>query len=298
MIGLMSCEQVVDIGTLPHEEKIFVEGIITAGKDIEIVFSSTLPPLDTILDSYYDIDTLYTRITDVQATITEDGTMHKMEHIEHGRYRLIDENNQPIKGKPGSTYQLNASWKDLEISAYTVIPNIPKTRIVVQSVDTNDRELRVGWEYLKLYIETESILPPTETWVLSTKIEHSKNKFVNEFFELDPFTIQDTSEYSYIQYGYQQYIFAKNQPHRSKFIAYLLVNPNETNAEVLANHVNSGIIIRTFDKAWKGYIDTQYLGEGFTGIFGGTETGIQWNIKGQGLGMFVGKNETFIPLKF
>jgi hypothetical protein len=39
------------------------------------------------------------------------------------------------------------------------------------------------------------------------------------------------------------------------------------------------------------------LGYGFDGIFGGSESGIQWNIKGDGLGLFIGKNEAQIPLQ-
>ena len=88
ILTFMSCEQVVDIGTLPHEEKIFVDGIITAGQDIEIVFSKTISPLDTALDGSPELDTLSTRITDLQATITVDGIPFTMEHIEFGRYQI------------------------------------------------------------------------------------------------------------------------------------------------------------------------------------------------------------------
>jgi hypothetical protein len=295
MLMFMSCEQVVDVSTLPHKEKIFVEGILSPDQDIEIVCSRTLPPLDTTFDNDYQIDSLQTRITDIQGTIAVDGITYPLEHIGFGRYRIVDAFNQSIKGKPGSSYQLQATWKELNINANTTIPLMPTTRIVSSIIDTQKRVKFSFWgrEYLKVSIETESTVHPNETWTLSINTENAFTLEVLEFFERDP-TIREDS--TFFDLGYRKYLLAKNTPHRSKFIVYLNADM-QSNAQVLASYASSKLIIRSFDKAWKSYIDTQFLGYGFDGIFGGSESGIQWNIKGDGLGLFIGKNEAQIPLQ-
>ena len=293
---LTSCEQVVDVATLPHEEKIFVEGILSSDQDIEIIFSKTLPPLDTTFSNNGQIDTLITRITDLKGTIRVDGIAYPLQHVGFGRYRIVDGLDQPIKGKMGSSYELQATWKDLNIHANTKIPMYPTTTVIRSSIDTQNRVLFWGREYLKATFETESIVKPNETWLLSISTENTFTLEVREFFEREIGTREDSVFYFYGG-GFKKYLPANNKPHRSEFIVYLYVDPGQSIADVLSSYASSKLIIRTFDKAWKSYIDTQYLGEGFDGIFGGSESGIQWNIKGDGLGLFIGKNEAQIPLR-
>jgi hypothetical protein len=61
-------------------------------------------------------------------------------------------------------------------------------------------------------------------------------------------------------------------------------------------YADSKIITKHYDKAMKEYIDTQYYGDNLGGIFGGGGTGIHWNIKGQGLGLFIGYSDNILPL--
>ncbi|MBM4150816.1 MAG: DUF4249 family protein [Ignavibacteria bacterium] len=293
---LTSCEQVVDLGSLPHEEKLFIEGVLSPNEDIEICVSRTLPPLDTSgIFPNGDIDSLATRVSDMTGTITVDGEVYALKHIGFGRYRIFNSSNQPIKGKPGSSYMLFGKWKDAEISASTKIPLEPTSRFIRAIIDTQRRMLSWGGEYVKVLIETESMLPLDETWSLSITVRNAMNFEVKEFFDQDPSMIQDSS---FIDFGYRKYILSNNRPQISTFMLYLNADPLLSNAEVLQAHAETKIIIRSFDKAWKAFMDTQYLGEGFSGIFGGTETGIQWNIKGKGLGIFVGRHETHIPFTY
>lgn len=294
VLMLSSCEQVVDLGTLPHEEKIFVEGVLSPDEDIEVMFASTLPPLDTSgTNANGDIDTLATRITNLSGTITVDGSVYALKHVAFGRYRIYDGSNQPIKGKAGTSYQLYAKWKDMEISSSTKIPEKPLSRFIRATIDTQRRMLAWGGEYVKVLIETQSMLPRDETWSLSITVRNAITFEVKEFFER--VIMLDSG---YVDYGYRTYLLSNNKPQISSFMLYLNVDPQLTNEQVLAAHAETNIIIRSFDKAWKAFQDTQYLGEGFSGIFGGTETGIQWNIRGKGLGIFVGRNEAQIPFTY
>jgi len=289
MFFLGGCEQTVNIAELPFEEKIMVEGILKADSTIEIVFSKTVPVLDT--QNLYTIDTVNNRITSLQGTIAIDGISYSLIHINNGRYRIFDAQQQSIKGKIGSMYMLNASWNDKIIYAQTQIPIAHKPDILSIKIDTNRSSVYGYQDYIKVFISL-SYHPEDKEAIVHTinTISPFDKSFYNEIDTLN------YKEFNYPQYFPPYYFTKKEIPHISSFYIWLYAPSSITISEALSMYADSKIITKHYDKAMKEYIDTQYYGNNLGGIFGGGGTGIHWNIKGQGLGLFIGYSDNILPL--
>ena len=290
MFFLGGCEQTVNIAELPFEEKIMVEGILKADSIIEIVFSKTVPVLDT--QNLYTIDTVNNRITSLQGTISIDGISYSLIHINNGRYRIFDAQQQSIKGKIGSIYMLNASWNDKIIYAQTQIPIAHKPDILSINIDTNRSSVYGYQDYIKVFISLSYHPEDKEAIVhtINTISPFDKSFFYNEIDTVN------YKEFNYPQYFPPYYFTKKEIPHISSFYIWLYAPSSITISEALSMYADSKIITKHYDKAMKEYIDTQYFGDNLGGIFGGGGTGIHWNIKGQGLGLFIGYSDNILPL--
>ena len=289
MLFLSGCEQTVAVGELPFEEKIMVEGILKADSIIEIVFSKTVPVLDT--HNIYTIDTVSNRITTLQGTIAIDGISYPLIHMNNGRYRIFDAQQQSIKGKIGSIYLLNASWNNKIIYALTQIPIAKKPTILGINIDTTRSSVYGYQDYIRVFISL-SYHPEDQEAIVHTinTISPFDNSIYNEI---------DTVNYKELNYPhyFPPYYFTKKEiPHISSFFTWLYVPTGITISEALSMYADSKIITKHYDKAMKEYIDTQYFGDNLGGIFGGGGTGIHWNIKGQGLGLFIGYSDNILPL--
>ncbi len=290
MLFLSGCEQTVAVGELPFEEKIMVEGILKADSIIEIVFSKTVPVLDT--QNIYTIDTLSNRITTLQGTISIDGISYPLIHMNNGRYRIFDAQQQSIKGKIGSIYLLNASWNDKIIYAQTQIPIAKKPTILGINIDTTRSSVYGYQDYIRVFVTLSYHPEELEATIHSIQTNTNSDK-PSEYFEIDTVNYK---EFNYPQYFPPYYFTKKDIPHISSFYIWLYAPSNFSIPEVLSMYVDSKIITKHYDKAMKEYIDTQYFGDNLGGIFGGGGTGIHWNIKGQGLGLFIGYSDNILPL--
>ena len=289
MFFLGGCEQTVNIAELPFEEKIMVEGILKADSIIEIVFSKTVPVLDT--QNLYTIDTVNNRITSLQGTISIDGISYSLIHINNGRYRIFDAQQQSIKGKIGSIYLLNASWNNKIIYALTQIPIAKKPTILGINIDTTRLSVYGYQDYIRVFISL-SYHPEDQEAIVHTinTISPFDNSIYNEIDTVN------YKEFNYPQYFPPYYFTKKEIPHISSFYIWLYAPSSITISEALSMYADSKIITKHYDKAMKEYIDTQYFGDNLGGIFGGGGTGIHWNIKGQGLGLFIGYSDNILPL--
>ena len=289
MLFLSGCEQTVAVGELPFEEKIMVEGILKADSIIEIVFSKTVPVLDT--QNIYTIDTVSNRITTLQGTIAIDGISYPLIHMNNGRYRIFDAQQQSIKGKIGSIYLLNASWNNKIIYAQTQIPIAKKPTILGINIDTTRSSVYGYQDYIRVFISL-SYQPEDQEAIVHTinTISPFDNSIYNEIDTVN------YKEFNYPQYFPPYYFTKKEIPHISSFFTWLYVPTGITISEALSMYADSKIITKHYDKAMKEYIDTQYFGDNLGGIFGGGGTGIHWNIKGQGLGLFIGYSDNILPL--
>lgn len=286
---LSGCEQTVAVGELPFEEKIMVQGILKADSIIEIVCSKTVPVLDT--QNLYTIDSINNRITTLQGTISIDGISYPLIHMNNGRYRIFDAQQQSIKGKIGSVYALNASWNDKIIYAQTQIPIAKKPTILGINIDTTRSSVYGYQDYIRVFISL-SYQPENQEAIVHTinTISAFDNSFYNEIDTVN------YKEFNYPQYFPPYYFTKKEIPHISSFNIWLYAPSSITIAEALSMYSDSKIITKHYDKAMKEYIDTQYFGDNLGGIFGGGGTGIHWNIKGQGLGLFIGYSDNLLPL--
>lgn len=286
---LSGCEQTVAVGELPFEEKIMVQGILKADSIIEIVCSKTVPVLDT--QNLYTIDSINNRISTLQGTISIDGISYPLIHMNNGRYRIFDAQQQSIKGKIGSVYALNASWNDKIIYAQTQIPIAKKPTILGINIDTTRSSVYGYQDYIRVFISL-SYQPENQEAIVHTinTISAFDNSFYNEIDTVN------YKEFNYPQYFPPYYFTKKEIPHISSFYIWLYAPSSITIAEALSMYSDSKIITKHYDKAMKEYIDTQYFGDNLGGIFGGGGTGIHWNIKGQGLGLFIGYSDNLLPL--
>ncbi|MEY3311484.1 MAG: hypothetical protein RL348_817, partial [Bacteroidota bacterium] len=190
---LSGCEQTVAVGELPFEEKIMVQGILKADSIIEIVCSKTVPVLDT--QNLYTIDSINNRISTLQGTISIDGISYPLIHMNNGRYRIFDAQQQSIKGKIGSIYLLNASWNDKIIYAQTQIPIAKKPTILGINIDTTRSSVYGYQDYIRVFISL-SYQPENQEAIVHTinTISAFDNSFYNEI---------DTVNYK--EFNYPQY---------------------------------------------------------------------------------------------
>ena len=232
------------------------------------------------------------RITSLQGTISIDGISYSLIHINNGRYRIFDAQQQSIKGKIGSIYLLNASWNNKIIYAQTQIPIAHKPDILSISIDTNRSSVYGYQDYIKVFISLSYHPEDKEAIVhtINTISPFDKSFFYNEIDTVN------YKEFNYPQYFPPYYFTKKEIPHISSFYIWLYAPSSITISEALSMYADSKIITKHYDKAMKEYIDTQYFGDNLGGIFGGGGTGIHWNIKGQGLGLFIGYSDNILPL--
>ena len=186
---------------------------------------------------------------------------------------------------------MNASWNDKIIYAQTQIPIAKKPTILGINIDTTRSSVYGYQDYIRVFISL-SYHPEDQEAIVHTinTISPFDNSIYNEIDTVN------YKEFNYPQYFPPYYFTKKEIPHISSFFTWLYVPTGITISEALSMYADSKIITKHYDKAMKEYIDTQYFGDNLGGIFGGGGTGIHWNIKGQGLGLFIGYSDNILPL--
>ncbi len=258
-----SCEQVVDV-ELPYVEQLAVRGIIEEGEPItDLYISKTLHPLENY--DYMDESNYY--VSDAQVSLEVNGEVFQCNYNKESKYECPG-----YIPKAGDKIKLNAKWNSKEVTAETVIPD--SIDVVKYEYDIYKTPYDDDGENLRIY----AYLKPQ-----------------------DGYAYAGTWKYNQDNYDYASY-------------RYPLVRSTLTNSEGLIKVkcfdesnwiINFGefkdwnelleyieIKIIIYDEAvYDFYTNSDdYYDDDF--LFGSSGQNPDWNVEGDGFGIFVGKNTT------
>lgn len=111
ILGLASCEEILDADGLPYEEKLVVHSILFADSVNTIQITKTLP-----LNIPFDTNQAY--LKDATGSISDGTTSYPLSYVGYGGKYVAT----GLKPQVGMQYELRVSWHDLKAQATTVIP--------------------------------------------------------------------------------------------------------------------------------------------------------------------------------
>jgi predicted amino acid-binding ACT domain protein len=204
------------------------------------------------------IDPTFTDLTDAAAFIVHNNQFYPLSYTHNGLYK-----NDTLKIIRGEKYTLLASWQNLSANAETTIPipgKIPSFSLQVQTTSKGN-----------IHVLQSQIIPFSDevyaaTWVLL---------YLNN-------TVSDESQ-----------VFSTVTGKDSRGIAIC------TTSEIPSNYINMSNTSLTarvyiFDHQFLDFYSTQNLNQVSDAIFGQTGSQVKWNIKGDGIGMFIGRLDTLL----
>ena len=258
-LSFNSCEQTVSNIELPYVEQLVINCVLEPGKLVEKVrVERTLPPLE----SYYSYKAL---VADAKFIIN-DGTQDYILQYAEGYYY----SNELIP-QEGKAYTMRVEWKNKVATARTYVP---------RKVEFDDYQ----FEILK---QTDLNKPWVEV-ILYFAIKP------------EPDAVYQGGTFSEFEKYYDFYTNPARYEERDsdgklkiKFGSYYYPN-----AEIDTNNFFNDLIagntfaIASCDKFYYNYWITQYNGDTEDGIFGGGGLNVSWNIEGDGIGLFIGRNIT------
>lgn len=260
-----ACEQVVDNPELPYQEKLVIRGVLVAGEEPDLFqLSRTLPPLD-------EMDLEKVRLDGVDAFVS-DG---------ENRYDLVRETAILYKAdglipETGKTYRIEVRWNGKYAWAETTIPDDP----VVDGVFQRFHKVsgRYGWWEVKYYA---AVKPNNDLYYFGSTLHTDSQGNVNgrrDFYKV---------------YGY-------SDRDKNGFVNVLVAEESvdDTTTYNNSSHIFKSVIYSA-GKEFNDYFQSRnYDGVESSDIFGTSGSNVTWNIRGDGIGMFVGMGEAIIDYEF
>jgi hypothetical protein len=286
---MLGCETIVTDASLPYSEKIVISGVLTAGDSLKnIHISRTVAPLDT-----FSTEKIY--VGDAVASITVDGKSYPLElqsledidslYIQNGLVRsLYHVPNLVVEA--GKRYALRVEWHGKVATAETFVPEpieIISARLVPKEV-------------------VETVIYPwgglSQTRTIYASVEVNLRPRPNETFGIAAYEIY---RYEILPSGFR-YRFGQNVPSVA-----ILGTPSQNSNLLLQTQTNYGYPLyqtyrlyvgcSSFDAAAQSYFRSLRADMPFgTGtlpsiLYGEPGRNPEWNIRGDGIGLFVGRSE-------
>jgi hypothetical protein len=204
------------------------------------------------------IDPSFTDLSDAVAYIVYNDQFYPLYYTYNGLYR-----NDTLQIIRGEKYTLIASWQNLAINAETTIPivgTIPP--FILQSQPSNNNQVH----YLQSQIIPHSDEVYAATWVLL----YLNGAVSDESLVFGTVTGRDQSGVAVCQ--------TADIPQ---------ADINKANTKLSAR-------VYIYDHAYLDFYSTQSLNQVSDAIFGQTGSQIKWNVKGDGIGMFIGEADTLL----
>jgi hypothetical protein len=272
---------VEDVGGLPYEEKIVIRGVLKPGKPVQyedaIQISRTLPPLEAFTAEK-------AVLRDAEAVITSDGNQYILDFhptaVSGGYY----ENNELII-EAGKTYTLTVKWRGKTAFATTYVPEEP----VYQ-------ELKLDYEKRKYYpnnVPTVFDYPIVKTLITPRP---------NECYSITANLVEKRDTISGgTNIGQFEEVCRSEETNSAGFVPVRTDVPASTygrsGGEPLLRQGDSVFVqVFAFDKAFYDYFLTR--GNNNNDGFFSNPSNVQWNVKGDGIGMFIGltgTKEIYVP---
>ncbi|MBD1208259.1 MAG: DUF4249 family protein [Ignavibacteria bacterium] len=175
---ITSCEQVVTNITLPHEERIVIEGLLEAGKPIDNIFiTRTQPPLEETTPEKAYLQDAEVRIKVDNQIYTPEVRFDTLRQSYYGAPVVGNGTPPPAKFLPiysvpglrvqaGKTYQITVRWQGKTAQATATIPTVEssflgeyKTKVTIDTVSFQFGGTRgPNGEFIPLTANTPRIL--------------------------------------------------------------------------------------------------------------------------------------------
>lgn len=313
---LQSCNSTVINGaTLPADEKIVISGVLVAGQPVRnIEITRTIPPLDTFLVSK-------TLVKDAQVTLTVDGRTIPLTLQTPGRVPL-DTAGKPIAGfdvepskyeaptlipEGGKSYLLSVQWNGKEATATALVPLPPTVRSSEPLVWRKDSVTRlVGARPMM----GAGGMPPMGGGPPVTAMVEELSTVIN--LGLQP---RENEGYRYTRIGFRDTVRSITLPDAIitnatlslplgittafplKYTAQFQITANSPFVLQTANTV-SIVSVEAMDAAFERYQTSANRNSATTSPLGGNGQNPIWNVKGDGIGVFVGRSlPTIVTLR-
>lgn len=237
--------------------------------ELKIVISGTLYPYQQVSDIYigrtlpisYAYSDEFANLTDAVAAIECDGKYYPLKHTGKGLYA-----NDTLITEPGKRYILIVSYENKLATAETIIP----TTGVINRLSLSLKDIGGTKEnYVNALIKPSSDEVYAVSWIIMLP-----NGFISKEADAVP-EVMGTDDRSTITVN-------------SGIIPQHLITSSRENLAVK---------IHIFDKQFRDYFTTKPNSEVTDQVYGQTRSNVKWNIKGDGIGLFIGKREVIERVK-
>lgn len=255
IISLVSCEQeVVDTSGLKYKEQLVIKAFVFAGENAKnIKITRTLPPLEK-----YDINKALVR--DAEVYIIHNSNKYKLNY----NPELQTYENFDIVFQEGEIYNFEAKWKNITAKSTTIIPKF---------------ELIEKKYYFKLISDTNRYYDNTYWQMYLSAVISRDKKFVYYFDDERLFT--DRYYFSYDR-------LINDTVSINKLLnveAELNIFSEDSSSATLQAKLFKYYVI-AFDNSLWDYKTTSWGGSGNF-----NDSNVDWNISGDGIGLFIGSNK-------
>ncbi len=260
LLSLFSCEENVSNPELPYKEQLVIQAYIYADSSAKnIKITRTLHPLD-----HYTFEKAL--VSDADAYIIDEGVKYKLYFNSNSNTYY----NSNIKFKQGQKYQLEVNWKNLKASSSTIIPESYNYNLTYNK----KTDVSMGMKEYDIIVE----FSPNKNYAYN-----GGKLYYDSYYKKLMFYTQTTYDNSYIKNG------KISMSLDNRFFPY-----HYTDQQILDQLSNSSFYITVFDYAYYKYYLSQYNGGSSGDVFGTNGNNTDWNIVGDGIGLFVGGNIKFL----
>jgi hypothetical protein len=298
---LSSCATttVTDPVELPYEEKIVIRGILTAGEPVRDVFiSRTVPVLAPQKPEEF-------WVKDAEASITSDGKSYTLTLQEFDPKQTVQRTFYAASGliaEAGKTYTLTVRWHGKTATATTRVPNPPTPvsvrlrTVIVPSITINTITVSTSG--------TTPRTPPTTGSIQIRAIQDSVLLAEASFLPKEDavyragLELTDTAQNLAVTSLYIGSIFTNQDIRNGILTVPASTLPTQTR-KLLGGVVAARMRLYTLDVQYERYYATRGRAtqSGFS-LFGGTsDSNVEWNVQGGGIGLFLGMAETMVTIR-
>ena len=249
-IFFTSCEQEIENPDLLYEQKLVIEAFLFAGETpSRILVSMTKHPLAIMSGQQF--------ITDAEVTITVNGKSYRCETVGNSANYLCPE----LIIEAGQTYHLTVRYRDMVATATTTVPDITVDSVYYTTDSTGD-----GW-FSNIHIKVYASL--------SSKNSFSCYGYYINYHEEGSYTSGET-------------MFASERKNNINRVDVLAKIENLWNNQSLENWLNNfRDTVLICDPQMYDYYWTRGNNDDNWDLFG-SGSNPHWNVRGDGIGLFIG----------
>ena len=276
---LSACTSTIDPSELqlPYEEKIVVRGLIEAGLPLsDIQISRTLPPLDT-----FGLDKVF--VSDAQAMVRIDGMSYAMQ-MQPNSTPNTTTNSLTVRSlyyaplltvQSGKTYQLTVQWRGKTATATTRVPAPPtpdNVRLLLNTVPRPDNSSITDTVFT---LEATVRGQPNDVYRLGAQLRDSlgiRNVSLRGFGDIVQVPESGGT------------VVVRSDTWRG-------TTATTSSLDLVRGRLTLFWVLEVYDGAYYQYFLSRNRG-GQTNPFSPGGPNVEWNVEGNGLGMFIGMAQT------